>query len=284
MTRGLRLSGSGRWADHNRRLRLGDRTIEMRPQGVLLDYGGTLVEEVTVDLRAGNEWLLSQASCRPADVTLERVLERATRVTREVAGRRDDVHLETAWPTLTRLIHDYFGTRFDLPMAELEMGFWRASVQTRPMPGAHQALEQLHRAHMPVAVVSNTSFAEPVIRYELGKHGLADHLAFVVVSAEYSVRKPNALLFETAAARLGIAPSGIWFMGDRLDTDVAGAKAAGMTAVWFNPTNRHDPSQSSDLTVADWDDFMRRIVEASPTLEEAVNKPRHPSAPLERKN
>jgi HAD superfamily hydrolase (TIGR01509 family) len=247
--------------------------FEMRPQGVLLDYGGTLVEEVSVDPRAGNEWLLSQASYRPADVTLERVLERASRVTREVAGRRDHVHLETAWPTLTRLIHDYFGTRFDLPMTDLEMGFWRASVQTRPMPGAQKALGELHRANLPVGVVSNTCFAEPVIRYELDKHRLADHLAFIVVSADYAVRKPNELLFETAAARLGIPASAIWFMGDRLDTDVAGAKAAGMTAVWFNPSNRYDPSQTSDVTVADWDAFMRRILAARTTLEEAAQQP-----------
>jgi putative hydrolase of the HAD superfamily len=243
---------------------------QMAPQGLLFDYGGTLVEEVSVDLRAANEWLLSRASYRPAHVTLEHVLARASRVTREVAGRRDHVHLETAWPTLTRLIHDFFGIRFDTPMADLEMGFWKASVQTRPMPGARQALERCHRWGVPTAVVSNTSFGEPVIRYELGKHGLADHLAFVVVSADYSVRKPNVLLFETAAARLGIQPRDIWFMGDRLDTDIVGAKAAGMTAVWFNPNKRQDPSRGADLTVPDWDDFMQHVLRASPGLEEAA--------------
>jgi FMN phosphatase YigB (HAD superfamily) len=50
-------------------------------------------------------------------------------------------------------------------------------------------------------------------------------------------------------------------MGDRLDTDVAGAKAAGMTAVWFNPTGRRDPSPSPDLTVINWDDFVRQILQ-----------------------
>jgi putative hydrolase of the HAD superfamily len=103
-----------------------------------------------------------------------------------------------------------------------------------------------------------------VIRFELRKHGLADHLAFIAVSADYSVRKPSDLLFETAAARLGVAPGDIWFMGDRLDTDVAGAKTAGMTAVWLNPTSRPDPTRSADITVADWDTFMRRILAASP--------------------
>jgi HAD superfamily hydrolase (TIGR01509 family) len=234
----------------------------MPPRGLLFDYGGTLVEEVGVDLRAGNEWLLARASYRPAHVTLEQVLERASRIAREVAGRRDDVHLETAWPALTRLIHDFFGIRFDIPMTELEMGFWRASVRTRPMPGVRQALQQFHGSGIPTAVVSNTSFGEPVIRYELGTHGLEDHLAFVMVSADYAVRKPNELLFEIAAARLGIHPKDIWFMGDRLDTDVAGARHAGMTAVWFNPLKRPGPSQGADLTVAGWDEFMREVLKA----------------------
>ena len=237
--------------------------LEMAPQGLLVDYGGTLVEEVGVDVRAGNEWLLSRASYRPPHVTVEHVLARADRVTSEVAGRRDHVHLETAWPTLSRLIHDFLGIRFDMPMGDLEMGFWKASVRTRPMPGAREALERFHRWGVPVGVVSNTCFGEAVIRYELGKHGLVDHLAFVMVSSDYSVRKPNVLLFETAAARLGIPPPNIWFIGDRLDTDVVGAQAAGMKAIWLDPSRRPGLEGSPDLTVTDWDDVLRHVVTAN---------------------
>jgi HAD superfamily hydrolase (TIGR01509 family) len=214
----------------------------------------------------------SHAAHRPSHLTFEQVLARAGLVAREVSARRDHVHLEVPWPTLTRLIHDYLGIRFDLPMAELEMGFWRASVETSSMPGATHALEQCHRAGVPMAVVSNSSFGEPVIRYELEKYGLADHLAFVMVSADYSVRKPNALLFETAAARLGVAPRDIWFLGDRLDTDVAGAKAAGMTAVWFNPQRRQDPAHSADLMVADWDEFLKHVLKDTRDPERLENE------------
>jgi putative hydrolase of the HAD superfamily len=230
------------------------------PKGLLFDYGGTLVEEVRVDLRAGNEWLLSRASHRPAHITLADVMERATLVTQEVAGRRDEVQIETSWPTLTRLIHDFLGIRFDIPMTELEMGFWKASVTTMPMPGAREGLDQFHGAGLPMAVVSNTSFGEPVIRYEIARHGLAEHLAFVMVSSDYSVRKPNVLLFETAAARLGVRPEDIWFMGDRLDTDVAGAKAAGMKAVWFDTNRRPETSQDADLTVTSWAELAGHVL------------------------
>ena len=140
------------------------------------------------------------------------------------------------------------------------MGFWRASVQTRAIPGARDALQQFNRLRIPMAVVSNTSFSEPIIRYELTKHGLADHLGFVMVSADYAVRKPHVLLFDTAAARLGVVPKDIWFVGDRLDTDIAGARAAGMTSVWFNLHSLNDPR--ADLTVGTWDELARHVLES----------------------
>ena len=230
----------------------------MTPKGLLLDYGGTLVDEVRSDALAGNEALLARAVYKPAHITIEKVMARAERISVEVAGRRDKFHLETPWPTLTRLIHDYLGIRFAEPMAELEMAFWRASVTTTPMPGAREALEHLHRRGLRLAVVSNCAFSQDVLRYELGKHGLADKLEFIVVSAEYSVRKPNPLLFETAAAKLGVACADIWFVGDRLDTDVAGAKAAGMKAVWFQPGNTSQASpDASVLKVESWSGLLR---------------------------
>jgi FMN phosphatase YigB (HAD superfamily) len=82
-----------------------------------------------------------------------------------------------------------------------------------------------------------------------------------MVSADYAVRKPNPLLFETAAARLGVPPRDIWFVGDRLDTDVAGATAVGMTTVWFNPERREvPPSAAVDLSAASWAAIVARLI------------------------
>ena len=226
--------------------------------GVLLDYGGTLVEEVGFHARAGNEWLLARATFLPPNVTLAHVLERAERVTKEVADRRDQFQLETPWPALTRLIHDYFGIRFAEPMEDLEMAFWQAAVATAPMPGAREALAEFNRHGIPMAVLSNTLFRPEVIRYELDKHGLAEHLAFVMASSEYAVRKPNVLLFETAARRLGVEAEDIWFIGDRLDTDVAGAKAAGMRTIWFRPPENARPN-CADQMAMNWADVSRII-------------------------
>jgi putative hydrolase of the HAD superfamily len=232
-----------------------------RPRAVLLDYGGTLVEEAGFDPRAGNAWLLEQASYINPDVTLELVLERARRVAREVAERRDRFGIEAPWVSLTRLIHDYFGTRFELPYPVLERGFWEASMTTSPIPGAREALDGLASAGVPMAVLSNASFSSDVIRYDLARHGLTDHLSFVMVTADYVVRKPDPLVLDVAAARLGVPPRDIWVVGDRLDTDIAGARAAGMRGVWLQPPDAA-PSTLPDVTVRDWADFTRRFEEA----------------------
>lgn len=233
------------------------------PKGLLLDYGGTLVEEVGFDPCAGQELLLARAICQREDVTLEKVMDRANKVTAEVAARRDKFQLETPWSALTRLIYDFLGIRFADPLSELEMAFWKATVTTRPMSGAREALEEFHRLGLRIGVVSNCSFGQDVIRHELAKHGLAEHLEFIMVSAEYAVRKPHPLLFDTAAARLDVKPRDIWFVGDRLDADVAGAKAAGMTAVWFCPSTGEKPD-GADVVVAGWADLLRKFPRTGP--------------------
>jgi putative hydrolase of the HAD superfamily len=234
-----------------------------RPRAVLLDYGGTLVEELGYDPRAGVELLLSRALVRPPRATLDAVLQRANRVTREVASRRAQFNIETPWPALTRLIYDYFGVELGGSPSELELDFWKASVTTRAMPGAAAALDVLHRHGVPMAVVSNSSFGPDVITYELNRYRLADHLTFVMVSSDYAARKPMRLLFETAAARIGAEPGDIWFVGDSLEADVEGARAAGMTAVWLRAGD--DAAEgTADLVAPDWPAIVAAFEAAAP--------------------
>lgn len=231
------------------------------PRGFLFDYGGTLVEEVSADLPAGTERMLALAARRPPAARLDAVLERADRVTREISAQRDRFQIETPWIALNRLIHDFFGTQFTEPPSSLELAFWDAAVVTRPMPGALEALQTFRRLGVPMGVVSNSAFGQHVIRHELAKHGLAEHLKFIVVSAEYAVRKPNPLLFETAAALLGLDSSNVWFVGDSFDHDIVGARAAGMTSVWYTP-NASAQRDGADVVVRSWEALVREFTNA----------------------
>jgi putative hydrolase of the HAD superfamily len=234
--------------------------VARRPRGLLFDYGGTLVEELEFNPRAGIDVLIRAAEPPPA-VDLDVILARATRVAREVTDRRDVFQIETPWTSLTRLIHDCFGTRFGSPLADLELAFWNASVRTHPMPGVQDALLEFRHHGVPMGVVSNSSFGQRIIRHELAKHGLADGLAVIAVSAEYAVRKPNPLLFEAAAGLLGVPPAHVWFIGDQLDTDVVGARAAGMTPFLYVPQPAAE-YVDRDVIAATWPGLVRHFREA----------------------
>ena len=229
-----------------------------RPRGLLFDYGGTLVEEVGFDHAAGMAYLRRRAAHWPAEVTVEDVMQRAARITRDVADQRDRLQLETPWPALTRLIYDYFGIRFDADLADLELEYWNAAVTTRPMPGAAAALKQCREWGLPLGIVSNTSFRAAIIEAELAKHGLARYFDVHVASADYAVRKPNPLLYDVAAARLGVPPRDVWFVGDRLDTDIAGARSAGMTAVLLHSSDS-SPFREADIAVGSWDELLEQL-------------------------
>ena len=232
--------------------------LKERPRGILIDYGGTLVEELGFDVCAGHAWMLAQASYVPAGVTLAEVVERAKRVVGPLSRKREEIGIEIPWTPLTRLVYDRFGVRFDTPLAELEAGFWDASVLTRAMPCAREALDRTRALGVPMAVLSNAMFTSGTIHRDLDKHGLATHLEFVMVSSDYVVRKPSHLGCEIAAVRLGVDPSEIWFVGDRLDTDVAAARAAGMRTVWLMPPNAR-PSDEPDLSVSSWNELASAL-------------------------
>ena len=50
-------------------------------------------------------------------------------------------------------------------------------------------------------------------------------------SAEWGLAKPDPVFFERVVAEVGVEPSQIAYVGDRVDNDVLPAKAAGMVAV-----------------------------------------------------
>ncbi len=85
-----------------------------------------------------------------------------------------------------------------------------------------------------------------VIRRILKKKGVLDYFQSQVFSDEVGYEKPHPAIFEKSLDELGVKPEQAIHIGDLLLTDVAGAKAIGMKAVWFNFNNKvnettHEP-------------------------------------------
>lgn len=139
------------------------------------------------------------------------------------------------------------------------------SATVRLFPDALGTLEALTRAAIPLALITNA--ASDTQRSAFSRHGIERYFRAIVISGEHGVAKPDPAIFRIALHHLGIERddtagsckrSDVWHVGDNPHTDVAGAKAAGLTAVWLNreripqragaPRADHEIHSLSDLT------------------------------------
>jgi putative hydrolase of the HAD superfamily len=95
------------------------------------------------------------------------------------------------------------------------------------------------RAALPTARLGLiTNGPAEVQRAKLELLGIGPLLDFVLISGEFGVEKPDPAIFREALRRGQAAPDQAVFVGDSPDHDVAGARAAGIRAVWLNRTGR----------------------------------------------
>jgi HAD superfamily hydrolase (TIGR01549 family) len=92
------------------------------------------------------------------------------------------------------------------------------------------------RARVPLALITNG--ASDTQRDKLRVLDLEHWFDVIVISGEVGIAKPDASVFDLALNKLPVERENVWHVGDSLTADVAGAKAAGLTAVWINRSGR----------------------------------------------
>lgn len=94
-------------------------------------------------------------------------------------------------------------------------------------------LMALRDAGMKTAIITNGY--KDIQWGKIRRHGLEAYVDFAICSEEARSHKPDTGIFLQTCEKLGIAPAEAIYVGDRLDNDVGGAKAAGMRGVFFGP-------------------------------------------------
>ena len=141
---------------------------------------------------------------------------------------------------------------FELPsaLAETLLNDYRAGFPSACLlfPDAVQTLTALRAAGRRLGLITNGS-----IRMQSAKLAclaLSPMFDTILISDAEGISKPNRQIFDRALERLNVNPAHAVFVGDHPEVDVAGARAAGMRAIW-----RRDPRVS-------------RVVEADAVIEE----------------
>jgi len=90
-----------------------------------------------------------------------------------------------------------------------------------------------------------------------------DHLFHAMVSAHaHGTSKPDPALFHVACRELDCAPEEVVHLGDDIELDIRGARAAGLHAVWMNRASHPWPGDDAPVTVADLEAFERWLAGA----------------------
>lgn len=105
----------------------------------------------------------------------------------------------------------------------------------RPVAEMRELVADLHRRGVPMAVVSNSEGRLQELFDELD---WSRWFVAIADSARLGVAKPDPEIFAWALERLGVPAGEVVHVGDSRETDVAGALAAGMRAIWFGPAAR----------------------------------------------
>jgi putative hydrolase of the HAD superfamily len=120
------------------------------------------------------------------------------------------------------------GARADLPPAAALVAPLLASLRFTLYPEVRMALARYRERGLGLVVVSNWDISLHAV---LGSLGLRPLLDGIVTSAESGSRKPSPIIFEQALRLLGVSPAHALHVGDSIDEDVGGARAAGIEPV-----------------------------------------------------
>ncbi len=205
----------------------GTRAFALRPSGpiqaVTFDVGGTLIEPSP---SVGHVYAQVAAGHGLIGLSVENLNERF----RAAWGALKDFNYSRAeW---ARLVDETFRGLTTLPPSRTffddlydrfaQPGAWRVFDDVLP------TLDLLASRGLKLGVISNW---DERVRPLLQQLRLADFFDVIVVSCEVGFPKPSPVIFQHATEKLALAPETILHVGDSVDTDLHGARAAGFQAV-----------------------------------------------------
>jgi putative hydrolase of the HAD superfamily len=146
---------------------------------------------------------------------------------------------------------------------------YRAMVSVRTVPPENlQALQQLRARGLKLGLVTNAHFIPALMREDLARLGLAQHMDAIVISSELGLRKPHPAIFQRVLAELQVSPEEAIFVGDKMREDVVGPTELGMRAVLTHQFRQEQFEESA----AEPDFVIGSLAELVPFVDGLLNE------------
>ena len=125
----------------------------------------------------------------------------------------------------------FFDAGNTLVVEEPGKHLWEMTIT--PIDGALEVLSTLKPRYR-LGVISNTvGSGDAELADVLEQAGMRSLIDALVTSRDFGKAKPDPAIYAEGARRLGVPLAATCMVGDRLDTDVAGALNAGIPAIWL---------------------------------------------------
>jgi HAD superfamily hydrolase (TIGR01549 family) len=156
------------------------------------------------------------------------------------------IALEDARLERFRRLFESVGVPADIELARRAACTYRDCYMRswREVQGATALLRAL-RPHARLGIVSNNLAREQLAKLRVC--GFDVHFDAIVISEEAGAWKPDPAIFRVALERIGTPAEEAVMIGDAWLADIAGARAAGMRAIWFNPSGKARPKPWADV-------------------------------------
>lgn len=115
-----------------------------------------------------------------------------------------------------------------------------------------QTLAKLKQSGKKLYILSNAQAS--FTRNELKKFGLPKYFKGIVLSSNYGIAKPDTQFFDVVLEKYHLDKTKCIYVGNDLNSDIVGAKNAGMDCIWLN-TGRlpHNDDITPTYTIDDGD-------------------------------
>ncbi len=166
---------------------------------------------------------------------------------------------------------DYLLRRLDLPhnpkwVAAGVIGYHNTKIShLKTVKGVRKTLLALKQMGLMLGIITD---GDPVKQWEkILRTEIEDYFDDVLISDFVGVKKPHIKIFQKALKNFGVKPHEAVMVGDRLYSDIYGAKNAGMKTVWF----KYGKYANRELDYLDYADFQVRSLEEVVDIVRGLN-------------
>ena len=191
------------------------------------------------------------------------------------------VDFDTAYNELLELISEYgsnFGRHFDYLLRRLDVPYDPKLVAAgvisyhntkfaylRTVRGVRRLLLGLQKDGYRLGIITD---GDPIKQWEkILRLEIDAYFDEVFISDSLGVKKPHPKIFRKAVKKMGVEPENALMVGDRLYSDIYGAKRVGMWTVWF----RYGKYADRELEYLDYADFTISSLGELPEILRGLN-------------